>query len=440
MEKWEKDVNSSGGDDSFDIDDILAEVLGDDNFDTTKFNYEEAPMTAYEDYTPQTATAVIEPKVEVRAEPRRTIEDIKPSRVRIEAQELYRPNIEIHEPDMLRPQREKAKKPIGQRGGFRAFVSIFTVLVLLIGAILGACTVLAYGPSKTARDIFVASVLETSAAKFLAHIYFDQTEIDAILAENSVSEVTAVTDTSLVNFEEPEVGEEVVPIKIEDVTGGSFKGTMMMISDPSRVFVGTSADTYTGANGLTVLEIIERYGAVAGINGGGFEDVGGVGNGGTPLGIVISEGELKYGSLYGTYEVIGIDNENKLIVGTMTGQQAIDMNIRDALTFGPALIVNGEISEMSGSGSGLNPRSAIGQTADGTILLLTCDGRQTSSLGATLSDVTDVMISYGAVNAANLDGGSSSLMYHEGEMLNALSSVYGPRNIPTAFVVAEEAN
>ena len=176
---------------------------------------------------------------------------------------------------------------------------------------------------------------------------------------------------------------------------------------------------------------------MAAINGGAFEDAGGGGNGGMPVGVVVSDGNLlRKSSGSGDENVtVGFDQDNKLVVGVMTGSQAIERGIRDAVTFGPALVVNGEPVGVSGSGSGLNPRSAIGQRADGAVLMLVIDGRQVNSLGATLSDLIEIMLEYGAVNAANLDGGSSSLLYYEGEYLNRGVVLTGSRDIPTAFIV-----
>jgi len=135
-----------------------------------------------------------------------------------------------------------------------------------------------------------------------------------------------------------------------------------------------------------------------------------------------------------------MDSGHKLVVGRMTGKEAIDRGIRDALSFGPILIVNGEPLEIRGAGSGLNPRTAIGQTADGAVLLLTIDGRQPNSLGGTMSDVLELMIRYGAVNAANLDGGTSTTMVYEGKVVNTVSSLYGPRSIATAIIVKRAAS
>lgn len=90
---------------------------------------------------------------------------------------------------------------------------------------------------------------------------------------------------------------------------------------------------------------------------------------------------------------------------------------------------------MAGSGGGLNPRTVLGQRADGAVLMLVIDGRQAHSIGATYKDCIDVMLEYGAVNAANLDGGSSSMLVYNGEVQNVCASLYGSRPLPTAFVV-----
>ena len=103
-----------------------------------------------------------------------------------------------------------------------------------------------------------------------------------------------------------------------------------------------------------------------------------------------------------------------------------------------AVVINGEKVNVSGTGGGLNPRTALGQRADGAVLLLVLDGRQATSLGATLSDVADVMVSFGAVNAGNLDGGGSSVIYYNGEIMNVVMSIYGARGVPDAVCVMPE--
>ena len=67
--------------------------------------------------------------------------------------------------------------------------------------------------------------------------------------------------------------------------------------------------------------------------------------------------------------------------------------------------------------------------------MMVIDGRQLTSLGATYGDLAEIMVGYGAVNACNLDGGSSTLMWYQGEYINNCASVIGIRPVPTTFLV-----
>ena len=314
---------------------------------------------------------------------------------------------------------------------------VFVTLVLLLAGFLVMLYLVSRGPSEQIRNLFVTSVRETSAAGFLADIFLSDEEVEAIVASNVVEVGEINTDTQLFTFTEQPDGEEVESedIEIVDVSGALYKGKMMIVKDPSRVKVGICDEFDKNKAGLTLLEIMEKYDAIAGVNGGRYNDDNGFGKGGQPEGIVFSEGELVYGELNKTYNIYGFDKNNVFICGKMTGQQAVDMGFRDAVTFGPALVVNGEAVSTTGTGGGLNPRTAIGQRADGAVLLLVIEGRQTSSLGATYLDLIEIMLDFGAVNAANLDGGMSSSMAYEGEEILNNCSIKGARDMPTAFVV-----
>lgn len=307
-------------------------------------------------------------------------------------------------------------------------------LCALTAFLLGAIYIICKGPSPAARDLFVHTVMETSAAKFTARIFLSEEEVQAILDKNGVLETGEVTQAG----GEFEAGDAQVPkdtIELHDVTGGSFKGKMLVVHDPSRVRVAAIASFDPEGKGQKLEQLVADAGAVAGINGGGFADENGVGSGSVPLGLVIQQGQLRAGGMDQEYSVIGFDESDHLVVGRMTGREAVERGLRDALSFGPAFIINGEAAEISGTGGGLNPRTVIGQRADGAVLLLVIDGRQPQSLGATYQDSIQVMQEWGAVNAANLDGGSSTQMIYQGETVNVSASLYGPRNIPTAFVV-----
>ncbi|MBR5317783.1 MAG: phosphodiester glycosidase family protein [Lachnospiraceae bacterium] len=312
-------------------------------------------------------------------------------------------------------------------------------LITTVGIILVAFLIMLYmiskGPSAHVRDLFVTSVRETSAAGFLADIFLTDEEVQEITKANVVDEEGIDTNVSMVQIVQETEEDEQDDIEIVDVTGALYKGKMMIIKDPSRVKVGICNEFDKNKAGLTLIEICEKYDAIAGVNGGRYNDDNGFGKGGLPEGIVFSEGELVYGELDQVYQIYGFDKNDVFICGKMTGREAIERGIRDAVTFGPALVTNGKAVSSTGTGGGLNPRTAIGQRADGAVLLLVIEGRQTSSLGATYLDLIDIMLEFEAVNAANLDGGMSSSMAYEGEEILNNCSIKGPRDMPTAFVV-----
>ena len=336
----------------------------------------------------------------------------------------------------------------------RGLAVFLTVLLLIAAAFLGVLYVAFLGPSPTARDMLTLSMLETSAAKFVPVLYLSRGVVDEIVVQNSVVETTEITDASLVSTHRQEGaggGEGADSsgadgewadypdgIRIDRVMGGTYRGYVMLIRDPSRVYVATSSDFKSGQPGLRILDATKKEGAVAAINGGGFPDDGGVGPGDVPIGLVYSKGAKLWGDENTVHSsVMGFDNNDVFIVGSFSVKTAREMGIRDALCFGPTLVVNGEATEIKGLGSGLNPRSAIGQRRDGAVILLCVDGRMPSSMGASYLDLIEIMLDYGAVNAANLDGGMSATLVYEGELVNICSSLYGPRKIPTFFMVRE---
>lgn len=339
-------------------------------------------------------------------------------------------------------------------------LGIFLLITVIMAIIMvySAMWICVNGPSPVLRDIFVMSVRETSAMGFLANIFLSDEEIAEIEAKNQLKTTDEITDTSLISIGKNDssddtsdggTGEDATQsdpldegleyvdgIAVKKISDKTFQGYMMYVKDPSRVFVGVSNEKFDKDKpGKTVAEIMQSYGVSVAINAGGFDDPKGTGDGALPLGIVIADGKLLYGSENGSYELIGFNKDNVLVVGRMTGKQALDSGIRDAVSFGPTLIVNGEALSGIGTGGGLNPRTAIGQRADGTVLLLVIEGRQATSLGASYNDLIRVMLENGAINAANLDGGSSSVMYYDGNLVNSNASVIGLRKMPTAFLV-----
>lgn len=221
-------------------------------------------------------------------------------------------------------------------------------------------------------------------------------------------------------------------ISIVKITGEGYVARMAIVKDPSRVGIGVSKDL--GKAGAVLAEMADYNDAVLAINASGFDDPGGHGNGGTVYGLVISGGKLLNKPAGGTYKTIALDTKNKLYIGSYPSSHSF----RDGVEFKPVLILNGKKMVSGSAGWGIQPRSAVGQTKNGEILLLIVDGRAPGySIGCTVGEMADIMADYGAVQACNLDGGSSSLLYYNGREISRPSAANKQigRRIPDGFMV-----
>lgn len=343
------------------------------------------------------------------------------------------------------------RKLLGVLGGILAIVLETVILAVIV--VYGGVYVLVKGPSPTAANLVVMSLRETSAMGWVPSLYLSDEEIALMESSGTAVEEYTETDTSLIVFAQPEetdeneqqgpkpdawgyVDEDGDGIIIEEVKGAGFSGYMMIVQDPSRVIMGSMPSMF-GVRGYTVEQMVAQFDAVAGINAGGFLDPNGTGNGSIPDTMVVYEGQVYY-EKYGTnMGFVGLDSNNIMHVATrITAEEIREKDIQYGVCFGPVLVANGEPCDVSSSG--INPRTAIGQRSDGAILLLVIDGRQVISMGATYGDLVDIFLEFGAVNACNLDGGSSSLMWYDGGYVNNCASVIGIRPVPTTFLVLKE--
>lgn len=226
-------------------------------------------------------------------------------------------------------------------------------------------------------------------------------------------------------------------IYLKEVSGLTWRGYVMLIEDPLRVKLADTSQQYSC--GENVMTMTANAGAVAGINGGGFQDGANYdSNGGMPAGLLIEDGNLVYPYVIDetVYNMIGINDGGGLVLRHCTAQWALDNSIVSAVSFAPFLVVNGEGLIKNGTGGwGIAPRTAIGQRETGEFLFLVIDGRQADwSIGCDLDVLQDVMLAEGAYNAAMLDGGSSTAMVYDGEYVNR-PSLGHERWINNCFVV-----
>lgn len=353
----------------------------------------------------------------------------------------------------------------------RVFAVIGTTLAMLFIGLYATMWIFCHGPSESARNLFVGTVMETGAMKFLAHWYFSDQEIVKITSNNSMKHNDNEVDTGLIdtdNDNEDPDGDNTSDlgytdnfdengIEIFEVSGRAYYGKVMIIKDPSKVKLSTIypwSDDSKNKYGETLDTLVSSAGAIAGINGGEYFSDGNWG--GKPKGLVVCNGEIQYNIPQTGDVMIGFNNDNILVIkeiGSMSAEQVETMvqeeGIRDCVSFKDIddgdvnhftkLIINGEATEISGNGSGANPRTAIGQRKDGAVIMFVTDGRGAAGhIGATAADLISVMKEYGAVNAANLDGGSSSSMYYKDQYeMTSVTLYYSTSSwrLPTAFVV-----
>ena len=368
-------------------------------------------------------------------------------------------------------KKKKKKKGSGLLGRIirRFFLLVFTAVLLVLVTLILAANVIFKGPSPAMRSILTMSLLEPSATKWIPGLFLEEDVLDSIVNSKGEALKEETTNTSLITINKDSILSgssdewEGHPdgVYIERYSGATFNAHIMVVRDPSKVYMGRSSEVYsTAIPGKRLNEVMAEAddSIIAAINAGAFNDDGTANNyvGSVPAGIVYSEGNFICNQYRGNIPVaetgggfVGFNDDDILVVAkSMTEAEAERLNIRDGCEFGPPLIINGEVNqEAYNKASGWNPRSAIGQREDGTVIFVCIDGRQAGSVGGTYKDVCDIMIEYGAVNACNLDGGSSSVMLYrdmhglfgepgEVQMINNYSVLQSqPRRMPNYWLV-----
>lgn len=318
----------------------------------------------------------------------------------------------------------KKKKTIKQK--------ILLVLKILIGLIvLGIIFIFLFFKTslfQKYKEIWVETAMSTMNHQYLATWFLSDEEIEEIMKKLEVQN-NEDSNSEEIKIEIPSKKE----ITVEKITGKNYVGYVMIVPDASKVKLVDSRKTNRGTK---LSEIVKNNNAIAGINAGGFTDVGGVGQGNQLCKATIINKKLLYGYKNTKYSLIGLSSDKKLVLGNYTYQQAMDAGIESAIEFGPFLIVNGKNQITNSSSGGIHPRMAIGQRKDGTFIFVVVDGRQPGySLGTNLLELQNIFNRYDAYNAANLDGGSSATMCYNGKIVNKTSTPIGERYLPNAFIV-----
>ena len=190
------------------------------------------------------------------------------------------------------------------------------------------------------------------------------------------------------------------------------------VSDVSALKTAFADDTYGKNITATTSSIAECNNAILAINGDFY--------GAQNLGYVIRNGVLYRDKAMSSDQedlVIGSDGSFSIITeGETTAQELLDGGVWQVLSFGPGLLEDGKITVETDTEVAKsmvrNPRTAIGEISPMHYVMVVADGRTGESTGLSLYELAEFMQKLGVTTAYNLDGGGSSTLYFNGQVVN----------------------
>ena len=303
-------------------------------------------------------------------------------------------------------------------------------LFIFIDIIILLCFFAVYGPIDKLRVFWITTAMETGSHRYFANIFYSDDTVKEVMNENYLVEIDEDTNADSISVgmkeeitsftspyekeildHDPDALYKLIEFKYKD-----FDCHMIAIYDPKRVEIGYQKKINQGK---VLSDIIKDHNAILGINGGGYSW-----SNGYPSGIVVHNGEIVYSSGNQSFATAAINEDGVLIVGRISTSDVKKKKIKEAVSFGPTLIVNGKSASFKGNGgSGLNPRTALAQRKDGIILFLVVNGYGNKLSwkgrgGVYLTDLITILERYNAYNAINMDGGSSTTMVIGNKLIN----------------------
>ena len=328
-----------------------------------------------------------------------------------------------------------------------------TITFIVLDILATIAFFVVYSPIfENLQNTIISTASVTKTHGYISHIFYSDERINKVVAMNTVPKIDAkidldqvVIDTKPRESYDNEFDEAILTrdpgnedYKYLKIKVAKYDAHLVAIYDPSKVKLlhGKKFNTKDKSGKETVLQMTKRMGAEVGINGGGFVDYGYGSD--IPIGYVIKDGKVIWSPSTKKMNLIGFSTDNKLMLINATGEEAVKMGMRDGLQFGPFLMVNGIKPDFKNSAGGFSraARVAIAQRKDGIVLFLVTEG--THAAGPNMKEVIDTLEKYGAYNAANLDGGTSTQLVIKNKLINhpkniAGQSVVGGRGIITGW-------
>ena len=268
---------------------------------------------------------------------------------------------------------------------------------------------LLYGVLLT--DFTVYLLMDTFFISKVYHVA-EETEEQNIVLENNQEET--MVKTSETSYEDGEISITLTEYREEDT---SIYVADIVLSSPEYLKTAFAQNSYGKNVTEKTSEIAEGVNAMLAINGDyyGAQEKGYVLRNGTLYRSEAEEGQEDL-VIYedGSFEIISEES--------VTAEELLEQGAQELLSFGPALIENGTIAvteeDEVGKAMASNPRTAIGIIDNLHYVFVVSDGRTEESEGLSLLELAEFMDGLGVKTAYNLDGGGSSTMYFNGEVIN----------------------
>ena len=316
-----------------------------------------------------------------------------------------------------------------------------TIIAIILDILVAVCFFVTYGLTSF-KNTIIASAMGTKTHQWIAYMFYSQDDINKVMAAETYipfdedTDLSAITidtrerktydneyDEQILTRDEGNSDYKVIPLTV----AGKYKAWIVAIYDPSKVvLMHSKVFNQNGQGKEPVISMAKRYGASVGINAGGFVDMGRGSD--IPVGYVIKDSKVIWSDSNNKGNIIGMSKDNKLMLVNATGEEAVNMGMRDGIEFGPFLIVNGKKIQYAGEAVGGYSRAsrvAIAQRRDGIVLFFVTKGYTHGWGGVTMGEMADFLEKYGAYNAANLDGGTSATLVVNNQVINSPVNISG---------------
>ncbi len=348
----------------------------------------------------------------------------------------------MEEEKLIIEEKTKKKK---KKNRLNFWFKTFIVLDILAVAALFVI----YGPWDGFRNFWITSAMTTMTHHYLAETFYTEETINKTISMNYVENIDEETNTEAIVFSdgadtgvyESEYEEQILKrdegndlYKVFSIKVNGSTAHVAVIYDPSRIHYTISSKI--NKRGQKLIDLAKEQEAIVTVNASAFARIG---SKLVPNGVTIKDGKvLQNATMSKRHGIIGFNNDNVLVLMKGDADDAIAAGIRDAMSFGPFLYVNGVPAKISGNGGwGCHPRTVIAQRKDGIVFFIVFDGRSGGHLGATMNDLIEVLTRYKAYNAANLDGGGSSTLIVNNKLVNNPGGwgYTGDRYLPDAWII-----